>query len=259
LPVHSRGEKQKTASCNHRQRSGSDDKLIAIRKNDFVKTGHQNEHDFDCCDFMALAAPHRWPVVADFMSDRNGLKEIDSTFPAPEVVDIFKRSVLRPDYALIIKEENGVSFTEFEREKFRQEQKREDETIARKKRRDSKPRRKPKFPTLREQAVRQLSDFIPPQIWVPSSDLPRPLIDLIKQAQERKKTTLIVAKSGNKRMSGFLITDAGQIKTTEISSATLEKAKSILLNGATQMAGKKIRTVTEYPDVIEPLGYVFNS
>ena len=63
----------------------------------------QNEHGFDSVAFMALASPHRWVYVREFLVDLNGTKDfrMDVDDSAPPC---HGGCGLRPDEALMRKE-----------------------------------------------------------------------------------------------------------------------------------------------------------
>jgi len=63
----------------------------------------QNEHAFDTVDFVALASPHRWSAVGDFMADLNGTKNFKLSVDY-EALACHGTCGLRPDEAMMQKE-----------------------------------------------------------------------------------------------------------------------------------------------------------
>jgi hypothetical protein len=67
-----------------------------------MKRGNQNEHGFDCVSYMALASPHRWSAVRNFLVDLNGT--VNFKVKLDESFCCHGSCGLRPDVALMQKE-----------------------------------------------------------------------------------------------------------------------------------------------------------
>jgi hypothetical protein len=70
------------------------------------RTVSHNEHDFDCCDFFAIAAPHRWRTIQDFMQDRNGTVTFQLPV-SPDAQCCVGTYGVPPDQHLMLREDCG--------------------------------------------------------------------------------------------------------------------------------------------------------